>query len=448
MHKIWLSAILAALTMTAPRATAQFVYVPVRNQGKLSVVNTVTNAITASIPVGATPVAAAINSAGTRVYVCNNGSSTVSVIDTSNNIVVATVPVGNSPYYLAIHPAGTFVYVSSGSSISVIQAATNTVTVTIPTPGGNQGIAVDPTGNYVYVTHDVIGSATLPASADPAYVIDVNTNTLLTSVTRSIVPFESTNLVFSSDATNAYVISPDEPILTVMSTATRGIKTTINLPAIPYSLARSPADGKLYVASWSHSVISAIDPATNSIVSSFGGFSCNYALALAFNPPGTKAYVLCDLGNAPQSLSLQVINISTGALVDTINNVGDNYAQQIAIGGPLASATAQTITFGPLSTITLGSAPVTLTATASSGLQITFTTNSPLVCSVSAATVSFISAGTCSITATQAGNSMFGAALPATQSFLVGYPNVIAFSALSNMLLNALPYQITATASS
>jgi hypothetical protein len=46
-------------------------------------------------------------------------------------------------------------------------------------------------------------------------------------------------------------------------------------------------------------VISAINTSTDSIVSSFGGFPCLHALAIGFNPSGTRAYVLCDLGNAP-----------------------------------------------------------------------------------------------------------------------------------------------------
>ena len=37
---------------------------------------------------------------GTRVYVANSGDGTVKVIDTATNAVIATVPVGREPYAL------------------------------------------------------------------------------------------------------------------------------------------------------------------------------------------------------------------------------------------------------------------------------------------------------------------------------------------------------------
>ncbi|MEU2158839.1 hypothetical protein ABZ532_28160 [Streptomyces sp. NPDC019396] len=44
---------------------------------------------------------------GTYAYVANNDSDDVSVIDTSTNTVVATVPVGDGPQGVAVSPSGT-----------------------------------------------------------------------------------------------------------------------------------------------------------------------------------------------------------------------------------------------------------------------------------------------------------------------------------------------------
>ena len=43
--------------------------------------------------------------AQTQAYVTNNGSNTVSVIDTATNTVVATIPIGGEPLGIAITPA-------------------------------------------------------------------------------------------------------------------------------------------------------------------------------------------------------------------------------------------------------------------------------------------------------------------------------------------------------
>jgi YVTN family beta-propeller protein len=71
--------------------------------------------------------------AQTFAYVTNRGSNSVSVIDTASNTVVATIPVGAFPEGVAITPDGTRAYVTNESNtVSVIDTATNTVVATIP----------------------------------------------------------------------------------------------------------------------------------------------------------------------------------------------------------------------------------------------------------------------------------------------------------------------------
>jgi YVTN family beta-propeller protein len=47
----------------------------------------------------------AITPDGTRAYVANRFSNTVSVIDTATNTVLSTIPVGPLPLWVAITPA-------------------------------------------------------------------------------------------------------------------------------------------------------------------------------------------------------------------------------------------------------------------------------------------------------------------------------------------------------
>jgi Bacterial Ig-like domain (group 3)/MBG domain/FG-GAP-like repeat len=79
----------------------------------------------------------------------------------------------------------------------------------------------------------------------------------------------------------------------------------------------------------------------------------------------------------------------------------------------------QTISFGALANQTYGTASFTVSATASSGLPVGFNSQTGSVCTVSGATVTLVSAGTCTIQATQAGNGSYAAATPVTQSFQV-----------------------------
>jgi len=48
-----------------------------------------------------------------KVYVANHLDNTTSVIDTTTNAVIATVPIGSYPYGVAVTPDGTKVYFAS-----------------------------------------------------------------------------------------------------------------------------------------------------------------------------------------------------------------------------------------------------------------------------------------------------------------------------------------------
>ncbi|MET8645927.1 cytochrome D1 domain-containing protein, partial [Streptomyces sp. NPDC004675] len=120
-------------------------YVANGGSGNVSVIDTRTNTVVATVPVGSGPQGVASTPNGRRVYVANRGSNTVSVIDTRTNTVVATIPVGTMPLGIAITPNGRRVYVANVlSGVSVIDTRTNTVVATVPVGGTLAGVAITP----------------------------------------------------------------------------------------------------------------------------------------------------------------------------------------------------------------------------------------------------------------------------------------------------------------
>ncbi len=73
----------------------------------VSVIDTTSNTVVATVSVGGSPLEVAITPDGTRVYVTNGNDNTVSVVDAASNTVVATVRVGALPFGVAITPDGT-----------------------------------------------------------------------------------------------------------------------------------------------------------------------------------------------------------------------------------------------------------------------------------------------------------------------------------------------------
>ena len=81
-------------------------YVTNANANTVSVIDTATNTVSATVAVGSVPFGIAITPDGTKAYVTNANADTVSVIDTATNTVVGSaIPVGSAPFGIAICPA-------------------------------------------------------------------------------------------------------------------------------------------------------------------------------------------------------------------------------------------------------------------------------------------------------------------------------------------------------
>jgi len=113
----------------------------------------------------------------------------------------------------------------------------------------------------------------------------------------------------------------------------------------------------------------------------------------------------------------------------------------------LISKLTQTITFDPLPDVVFGVAPITLDATASSGLPITY--NAAGKCTVSGDTLTITGVGTCVVTARQPGDADYFAAIPVIRTFKIAKaPQTITFDPLADMTYGDGPITLTATASS
>jgi YVTN family beta-propeller protein len=172
--------------LASAQVLAQNAYITNFDSNTVSVIDTVSNTVTATIPVGANPMAnpigVAVSPDGSTVYIVNEFSNNVSVIATASNTVTATIPVGSFPSGVAVTPDGSTVYVANEGSnnVSVIATASNTVTATIPVGSNPFGVAVTPDGSTVYVANvnsnnvSVIATAsntvtaTIPVGNEPA----------------------------------------------------------------------------------------------------------------------------------------------------------------------------------------------------------------------------------------------------------------------------------------
>ena len=161
--------------------------------------------------------------------------------------------------------------------------------------------------------------------------------------------------------------------------------------------------------------------------------------ALPNVPIGTPPITLSATASAgPVSFTLSSGPATLAGSVLTITGLGSVTVQATQAGNSnynaaapvnqtfMVTLTTQTITFGALPNVTFGAAPITLSATASSGLAVSFTlVSGPATLAGNVLTIT--GAGSVTVQATQAGNGAFGAATPVNQTFTV-LPATLAFS--------------------
>jgi YVTN family beta-propeller protein len=274
--------------------------------GTVSVVNTTTNAVIATIPVGIFPSGVAITPDGSRAYVVNIINS-ISVIDTTTNTVVTTIPSGQFPSGIAITPDGSRAYVvnqfvdnQGSNTVSVVDTMTNTIVATISVGRGPSKIAITPDGTRAYVPNqqDFIIS-----------VIDTATNTVVTTI-----PVNGTaGIAITPDGTKAYVTSPGAGTVSVVDIATNTVVATISVGTnqTPFDVAITPNGTRAYVTINSPNVVAVIDTATNTMVATISVGAG--PVGVAVTPDGTRAYVTNDNSN-----TVSVIDTASNMVIATI----------------------------------------------------------------------------------------------------------------------------------
>ncbi|MCC4767366.1 PKD domain-containing protein [Methanosarcina sp. DH1] len=347
-----------------------YAYITNEFSSTVSVIDTATNTVTATVPAGYEPAGVAVNPSGTKVYVANfyvedyentlslsvdaksksskvtteqveTDGGTVSVIDTATNTLIATVPVGSYPIGVAVNPEETKVYVANrgSSTVSVIDTATNTITATIPVESGANGIAVSPDGKKVYVTNLDTGTVS---------VIDVATNTVTATINVGDTPF---GIAVSPDGTKAYVTNAYGYTVSVIDTATNTVTATVPVGQWPLGVAVSPDGKKVYVANEESNIISVIDTATNTVIATVE--VGDHPFGVSVTPDGTKIYAANHY-----STTVSVIDAATNTVTATV----DVENSPVAFGqfiGPISLAPFANFSASP----TEGKAPLTVAFT-------------------------------------------------------------------------------------
>jgi YVTN family beta-propeller protein len=271
----------------------------VAGEGTVSVIDTLTNTVSATIETGGGPYGIAITPNGAALYVTSfyaSPTDTVWVIDTATHTVTASITAGSFPHGLAVTPDGSFVYVANtfSNNVSVIETVTNTVTATIPVGDQPHGIAISPNGSLAYVSNYLSGTIS---------VIDIATNTVTATIPLSTDSIEG--IVFSNDGTRAYVCHQHSDFISIINTLTNTVVGTVTVGTNPFGLALTPDGEHLYVANQGSHNVSVVSTQTNTVEATIETAPGSFPANLAITPASSGGRNLTELGPARMWIGLK-----------------------------------------------------------------------------------------------------------------------------------------------
>jgi YVTN family beta-propeller protein len=195
----------------------------------VSVLDTASFGVTATVPVGIAPVSVAVDPRATRVLVANQGSNNLSVIDTFTNRVVTTVSVESGPVHVAVdsNPNVGRAFVASPSSafISVLAVSTGQVLRRLSVGPGVVASIPDSIPNRLFLVKGL---------QNRVAVFDVNLNVEIGGFSVGRGPYR---IALDPDRDKLYVVNRGGDSITVADRLSRRVEATIPVGKRPTAIA-------------------------------------------------------------------------------------------------------------------------------------------------------------------------------------------------------------------
>jgi len=243
-----------------------------------------------------------LNQDGSRLYVANFNEGTVTVLNTATRAVAATVTVPGTPDGMAMSADGQTLFVAnySDDSVSLVSTSTNRVTRKIPVAGGPSSVAAGP-GGRLWVASENLNRVS---------VYSLSPDTLVGQISVGVTPLD---IALSPDGSRAYVANNGDGTVSVIDTASLTVIGTLAVGWGPSALTVSP-DGRLvYVVNGFSDNVSVIDTSSLSVVTTVP--VGNLPVGMAISADGRTAYVanltsLSELGNDARSLTVRTTGLA------------------------------------------------------------------------------------------------------------------------------------------
>ena len=411
--------------------------------GVVTEINTSDGSVAKTITVGNYPMACSVD--GANVWVANRTASTVTQIDSSTGSIVRTFSVGAGPW--GIYSDGTHVWVPShdtntvwelnatdGSFVRSIATSYTQVAITgdanyVWTSGSGYVIQINKStgtvvrniavgGAYVGIGDDGVNVWAAGYTADSVTKIDAQTGAVVTTIALPGSGAAAQPWNLASDRSHVYVTMPYLPGIDYL---TIGSPTP---PDAPLSMSVTPASSTSATVTWSNPSYSGGSAVTGFIIR-YSTDNTNWTIATGGTCASVSATATsCTVTGLPAGQSDYIQVAAVNALGTGAFTPATSVNLLVAPSTPAVSNLPSNAVYGDSYT-------ATVSQTTGDGAK-SVTSNSTSVCTVSnSLTVTFVAAGTCSLTAQTAASSTYSASSGSAQTFMVA-PAVLTATAPSS----------------
>jgi YVTN family beta-propeller protein len=232
---------------------------PDKSADGIGVFDVAQNKMVRTIKGGSDPENFDVSKDGTQLYISNEDDSAVSVVDIASGTVVKSAKVGGEPEGVKATPDGKLVYVTSeeAGTISVLDPVAGKILKTFKVGHRPRSVAFLPDGSKAYFNAENDGTVV---------VVDAVKQRMIDAIPLGkagvIKPMA---VLLSSDGARLYVSSGRGHQVFTIDTATNKVVASVEAGARPWGIALSPDGKKLYSANGPSNDISVIDVATNTV---------------------------------------------------------------------------------------------------------------------------------------------------------------------------------------
>jgi len=279
----WLPAFFCAAAAADPVINA---YVLNEGSASISIVDTLTEKVSAPAKVGNRPRGFAVSREGERIYISLEDGTLIER-DMFSREESGRARLGGLPSSIDLSPDAKMIAaaIQSSAEVVLVELATMRIAKKIPVRGGKrpENAVFTPDGRWIYVS----------AEESPALdVIDVRQGTVASSIT---VGPRLRGIAFTADGSRAYVAAEHDREVAVIDVSRHALLARVKTPGAPFGVAIHPDGKRVFVSAPGAGKVHVLDTGSNTIVAELD--ACNGASRMALTPDGNKLYVTCGPAN-------------------------------------------------------------------------------------------------------------------------------------------------------